>query len=181
MKKKVWLSAAAIALVLCCAVGGTLAWLSAKTDPINNTFTVGDINIQLTESDNLDLKMVPGKTLTKDPAVTVKAGSEACWLFVKVETSSNFGTFMTYDIAGGWTALAGVAGVYYRQVPAAAADAVYPVLKDNQVIVKEEVTKQQLQAVSTDLPTMTFTAYAVQQDSIADAITAWGKVAPTTT
>ena len=88
---------------------------------------------------------------------------------------------MTYDIAGGWTALAGVAGVYYRQVPAADADAVYPVLKDNQVIVKEEVTKQQLQAVSTDLPTMTFTAYAVQQDSIADAITAWGKVAPTTT
>ena len=51
MKKKVWLSAAAIALVLCCAVGGTLAWLSAKTDPINNTFTVGDISIQLAELD----------------------------------------------------------------------------------------------------------------------------------
>ena len=29
--------------------------------------------------------MIPGKTLAKDPMVTVEAGSEACYLFVKVE------------------------------------------------------------------------------------------------
>ena len=176
MRKKVWLCTAAIALVLCCAVGGTLAWLSDKTAPVTNTFTVGDINITLTESDNLDLKMVPGKTITKDPQVTVKAGSEACWLFVKVDKSANFDTFMTYAIADGWTALPGVAGVYYREVPAAAADTAFDVLKNSQVLVKEDVTKQQLQAVTGSLPTMTFTAYAVQKDNIPDATTAWAKV-----
>ena len=155
MKKKVWLSVAAIALVLCCAIGGTLAWLSAKTDPVKNTFTVGDINIDLTETTGETYKMVPGNTLGKDPKVTVKAGSEACWLFVKVDKSANFDTFMTYAIADGWTALSGVDGVYYR-----------------------DVTKQQLQAVTGSLPTMTFTAYAVQQDNIADAATAWAKITP---
>lgn len=178
MRKKVWLSVAAIALVLCCAIGGTLAWLSAKTDSVKNTFTVGDINIDLTETTGKTYKMVPGNTLCKDPKVTVKAGSEACWLFVKVEKSENFDAFMTYAIADGWTALSGVGGVYYRKVSATDADTDFTVLKNNQVIVKEDVTKQQLQGVKYNLPTMTFTAYAVQQDNIADAATAWAKVTP---
>ena len=55
MKKKGWLSVVALVLVLCCAVGGTLAWLTDTTDPVTNTFTVGDIDIDLTESDHLDL------------------------------------------------------------------------------------------------------------------------------
>lgn len=66
----------------------------------------------------------------------------------------------------------------YREVPATDADTDFTVLKNNQVIVKEDVTKQQLQGVKDNLPTMTFTAYAVQQDNIADAATAWAKVTP---
>ena len=179
MKKKMWSSVVAIALVLCCAVGGTLAWLSDKTDPVVNTFTVGDINITLTESDNLNLKMVPGNNITKDPKVTVKSGSEACWLFVKVEKSANFDDFMTYEMADGWTALTEADGVYYREVTASAADTSFDVLKGNQVTVKEDVTKGQLQAVKTaNQPTLTFTAYAVQKDNIADAATAWAKANP---
>ena len=81
MKKKV-LSIVAVVLVLCCAIGGTLAWLTDRTNPVVNTFTVGDINIELKESENLNLKMVPGNTIAKDPKVTVKADSEACYLFV---------------------------------------------------------------------------------------------------
>lgn len=152
--------------------------MSAKTDSVKNTFTVGDINIDLTETTGETYKMVPGNTLGKDPKVTVKAGSEACWLFVKVEESENFDAFMTYAIADGWTALSGVGGVYYREVSATDADTDFTVLKNNQVIVKEDVTKQQLQGVKDNLPTMTFTAYAVQQDNIADAATAWAKVTP---
>ena len=122
MKKKAWLSALAVVLVLCCAVGGTLAWLTQKTDAVVNTFTVGDINITLTETER-EYKMVPGNTIDKDPIVTVQAGSEACWLFMKVEKSATFDTFVTCAMATGWTALAGPEGVYYRQVDAAAAAA----------------------------------------------------------
>ena len=48
------------------AVGGTLAWLTDSTQEVKNTFTTSDIEITLTESENLDLKMVPGFTITKD-------------------------------------------------------------------------------------------------------------------
>lgn len=175
MKKKV-LSIVAVVLVLCCAIGGTLAWLTDRTNPVVNTFTVGDINIELTET-TTNYKMVPGNTITKDPKVTVKANSEACWLFVKVEKSSNFDNFMTYEMADGWTALPGVAGVYYREVAATTTATELSVLKDNSVLVKDSVTKADLNALTqSTFPTLTFTAYAVQKDNVADAATAWGKL-----
>lgn len=181
MKKKIALSIAAIALVICCAVGGTLAWLTDQTGPVTNTFTVGNIDITLAESKNLDLKMVPGNTITKDPKVTVVAGSEACWLFVKVEKSANFDSFLTYTMADGWTQLTGVTGVYYREVAAPTTDQEFAVLANNQVTVKDTVTKADMDNLTSSgatLPTLTFTAYAVQQANIADATTAWAKVAP---
>ena len=122
--------------------------------------------------------MVPGQPIEKDPKVTVKAGSEACWLFVKVVKSGNFDDFMTFEMADGWIALSGYAGVYYRNVDATNADTGFDVLKDNKVMVLETVTKTMLEGAKTNAPTLTFTAYAVQKDGIADAATAWGKVTP---
>lgn len=171
------------ALIVCATVAGTLAWLTDTTDPVVNTFTVGDINITLTESKNLDLKMVPGRTITKDPKVTVKAGSEACWLFVKVVKSGNFDSFMTFEIANGWTELTEGSGVYYRIVGDKSADGAtdepFPVISGNKVTVKNTVTKADLNGLTeATYPTLTFTAYAVQKDGINDATTAWGKVTP---
>lgn len=175
MKKKV-LSIVAVVLVLCCAIGGTLAWLTDKTASVKNTFTVGDINIELTET-TTNYKMVPGNTISKDPKVTVKANSEACWLFVKVEKSANFDSFMTYDMADGWTELPSVTGVYYREVAATTAATDFSVLKGDSVSVKDTVTKADPNALTQNtFPTLTFTAYAVQKDNVADAATAWSKL-----
>lgn len=178
MKKKRISLVMALILVLTCVIGGTLAWLTDKTDPVKNTFTVGDINIDLTETPNQVYKMVPGNTITKDPKVTVESGSEACWLFVKVEKSSNFDTFMTYEIADGWTALSGKDGVYYREVAATTAVTDFNVLKNNQVTVYDTVTKAQLNALTEDTyPTLTFTAYAIQKDNnFTTAEAAWAEV-----
>lgn len=177
MKKKAILAIVSMALVLCCVIGGSLAWLTDKTEEVKNTFTVGDINIDLTESQDLDLKMVPGNTIKKDPTVTVKADSEACWLFVKVIKSDNFDAFMTYEVDEGWTALTGETGVYFRQVAATAEDTSFAVLADDIVTVSSDVTKEQLNALEqAEYPTLTFKAYAVQKANIADATTAWGQV-----
>lgn len=176
MKKNILIPVLALALVLCCVVGGSLAWLVDQTDPVKNTFTVGDINIDLTET-TTDYKMVPGNTIAKDPTVTVEAASEASWLFVKITESANFDDFMTYAVADGWTALAEATGVYYRQVPAATADTTFAVLKDDTVSVKDTVTKEQLSALEADAyPTLTFQAYAVQSDNVATAADAWAKL-----
>ena len=93
MKRKVLLPVIAVALLLCCAVSGTLAWLMDKTDAITNTFTVGNVGITLEES-TTNYKMVPGCEIAKDPTVTVAANSEKCYVFVKVNRSDNFDSFM---------------------------------------------------------------------------------------
>lgn len=191
MKKKSLALVLALAMIVVCVVGGTLAWLTDKTAPVTNTFTYGDINITLAESEDLDLKMIPGYTITKDPTVTVVKDSEKCYLFVKVDKSTNFDSFMTYDMAAGWTQLKDasnndVPGVYYRVVDASTADQEFGVLKDNQVTVRGDVTKGMLNALTeATRPTLTFTAYACQYNNSngtnftpADA---WAKVNPTTT
>ena len=189
MKKKGIVIVLAMLLALCAGIGATLAYIFVGTTPITNTFTYGDINIDLWEhkikADGMTLdtaveirtsqsgfKMIPGSTIAKDPTVTVKADSEACWLFIKIEKGNDFDDFMTYTIAEGWTELS--AGVYYRAVAATVSDTNFPVLKDNQVSVKADVLKTKLnELTNTTLPTLTFTAYAVQQANVADATTAW--------
>ena len=175
----------ALVLAIGCAVGGTLAWLISKTDSVVNTFTYGDINIGLTETPR-DYKITPGVDIKKDPKVTVTAGSEACWLFVKVE-KENWNNKVTYEIADGWTALTGHTGVYYREVGADTAKAgeSYYILKGNTtyangvVTVSDTLTKEDIKGITTN-PTLTFTAYAVQKDGIDTAAAAWAKI-PTTT
>lgn len=186
----------AIVMALCIGIGGTLAYLFVATDPVVNTFSYGDINITLWENDYVlesntldttetvtsesDYKMVPGNTMPKNPTVTVKANSEACYLFVEVAETNGFADFMSYTVASGWTALSGVDGVYYREVAATTDDTDYEVLADNQVTVNTEVTKAQLNALTPEtLPKLTFTAYAVQSANVADAATAWGIANPT--
>lgn len=41
---------ALVLVVAVASVGGTIAWLKVETTPVVNTFTVGDINITLTET-----------------------------------------------------------------------------------------------------------------------------------
>lgn len=194
MKKKFLIPIMILILVIG-VVGGTLAWLTDKTETVTNTFTVGNVDINLAENTGTEYKMVPGTTLDKDPKVTVSADSEACWLFVKVEKTGgtvtvkepnengelvdktkSFDDFITYSMADGWTALDGNEGVYYREVEAATAAQPFYVLKDNQVVIKGTVSKDMMDAVTTQTqPTLAFTAYAVQKEGFATAGAAWAE------
>ena len=194
MKKKITVAVLVLALVLCFAIGGTLAWLKTETTPVLNTFTYGDINIGLSESDDLDLKMIPGNSIKKDPVVTVKKGSEACWLFVEVKESENFDAFMTYAIAEGWTLYNTTTSgsniqtnnttadtyVIYREVAKTTRDELFYVLagkegyQNGYVTVNDTVTKKMFAALTeATRPTLTFTAYAVQSDNVTTVADAW--------
>lgn len=130
----------AVALLFGGAIGGTMAWLTSKSSAVTNTFTVGDIEINLWEhkydpktntlsyedDDKVieikDYKIVPGVNLPKDPTVEVVGGSEACWLFVEITESTNWpDSQITYELNDGWTKLENVSAeedkaVYYREV-----------------------------------------------------------------
>ena len=176
--RRIAMTVALVLVVALVSVGGTIAWLTATTTPVTNTFTVGNIDIALAETTS-NYKMVPGNTIAKDPTVTVKANSEACYLFVKIEESSNLKSYIDYSVAEGWTALTGVNGVYYREVAATTTDTAFSVLTSDQVTVKDTVTKTMMDDITkgtVSAPTLKFTAYACQSANVADAATAWANI-----
>lgn len=197
LRKKLLITIACLSVILCTLVTGTVAWLMDTTDTVTNTFTPSDINITLEESgaqnNQQDFKMIPGTTIAKDPKVTVKAGSEACWLFVKVEekggnvtvegTAYTFADFIDYEMADGWTKLSDVDGVYYRTVDASSKSMEFYILKGKDdyengcVTVSPDVAKAMMNALTAEnYPTLTFTAYAIQKEGMDDAADAWKKI-----
>lgn len=155
--KKIVAMVLAVVLLIGVGVGGTLAWLSATSGTVTNTFTVGDVNIELKEHDLVDgalttdevteentYKIVPGDTQPKDPFVRVEANSEDSWIFVQVQEVNNTVTgnenaskYVTWEIADGWTQLGttenGVS-TYYRTAnyTTVSENVTYYVLKGNE-------------------------------------------------
>lgn len=153
----------AVVLIVGISVGGTLAWLTAQSETVTNTFATSDIKVELKETTGTEYKMVPGNTITKDPQATVLTGSEECWLFVKLVKSTNFDSYLEYTMADGWAPVTGETNVYARKVTTDKIGTAFNVLKDNQVTVKGTVTKADMNALTTaTYPTLTVTAYASQ-------------------
>ena len=189
MKKSIALVMMAVLLVAA-SVMGTLAFLTS-TDAVENTFTVGKVAITLDEAKvnvygEVDAsvanrvkgntyKLIPGHKYTKDPIVHLASDSEACWLFVKVDNgiaAIEADTKIAEQITtNGWTALAGVDGVYYKQVDAnnTAAAIDYPVFETFKLDGEADVSNYENAAVKV-------TAYAIQADGFTSALAAWTEV-----
>lgn len=193
MKKKLT-TVLAIVLVVALSVAGTYAYLTDKTATIKNTFTVGNVNIDLTETWNTDtnndgkadawkMQLIPGTSAKKDPTVTVKANSEKCYLFVKFEEKNSPTTYLTYTStltdANGWTKLEGESNVWYRVVNKANTNTSFVLLQaddnDKMVTVKDSVTNTNMaDAAKAEL---VYTAYACQYEGFEnDAAGAWAEV-----
>ena len=176
----------ALTMVVGCAVDGTVAWLVSESESSVSTFTLGDININLTgESESQPLKIIPGVKIERSLKVTVEPNSEACWLFVKVE-GANWPDFVeangtvrkvSYSVAGegdDWIALNDHPGVYYREVSAENAKTGVEYDVNCNVTVSQMLTKAEVNSIAAGTqPQLSFTAYAVQRDGIGDAATAW--------
>lgn len=203
MKKKILVACLCVALAVLTVAGTTLAYLTSKTNEVKNTFTVGKVNIELWEHQYVpetntlndtkldgsagktgnDYKIIPGVDLPKDPTVVVKAGSEDCWLFVKVDAQNwpaNQKISYTFNTAG-WTKLTGVEGVdnvYYREMADITADQTIELLTGNKVTVSGDLTMDEINAFTEaqKTPTLAFTAYAIQKAGFTTAAAAWAEV-----
>ena len=93
-KTKILLVALCAVLLVAASVAGTLAYLTSQ-ETVVNTFTVGQVDIDLNETkatqDGVPVPgadrvqentyhLLPGMTYTKDPQITVKAGSEESYV-----------------------------------------------------------------------------------------------------
>lgn len=119
--KKVLALALALVLIVGATVAGTVAWLMDKTENVTNTFTVGNINIDLKEHEldsvtNVlesnevisedEYKILPGTSQPKDPFVTIEKDSEDCYVFVQIKEVNNYDPkYIDWAIADGWKLL----------------------------------------------------------------------------
>ena len=97
-KKNIFSIVVALALVAALAVGATLAFFSDE-DEATNTFTMGKVDIDLTESndggetwtdDGLTFEtLVPGETTAKMAKITVAQDSNDCYIAVTVILECN--------------------------------------------------------------------------------------------
>ena len=174
----------AMLLVLCAvllvvaSVMGTLAYLQMQTGAVTNTFTVGRVEITLDEA-KVDeygnpigdervpngtltgnaYKLIPGHTYTKDPTVTVTAGSEDCWIFVKVVNpiaGIESGTTIAMQMAtNGWVCIDNLNHIYaYKSVVSAG---------ESKVVFEEFTISEDFNGTGT-FDDVVVIAYAIQAD-----------------
>lgn len=173
--KKVLMMVLCAALLVGASVAGTLAYLTSQ-DSAENTFTVGKVGITLQEYKvdeqtgkknetvvaNLEnLELVPGRTIEKNPFITVDADSETCWLFVKIENKLGDAVTINGLTDNGWTAVEGHEG-YYRYEYSVGAETVVTVF--NSVTCSTAQTYEQLNGITDK--NIVITAYAVQSEGV---------------
>ena len=110
---------AAIVLLLIAAVGGAIAYFT-DTETATNTFTIGNVNITLsephwstTDSNNNNVpdaaeNISPGVTVAKDPTITNDSATAPAYVYAKVEIpcssdSTPVELFTLNSIGSGWT------------------------------------------------------------------------------
>lgn len=124
MKKKKTILAALV-LLLVVAVGGAIAYFT-DTDTKTNTFTIGNVDISLTEKDwdaladannngihDVAEDMMPGESVTKDPTINNLSTKNPAYVFAKVEVpcttivapATTSEELFTYTTNAGWTEL----------------------------------------------------------------------------
>ena len=168
-----------ILIMVVCAVlvtaGTTVAFLSSVAGPVENVFTIGDIDLTLSETTGSSYKLIPGLVIKKDPLVKVGGGSEDCWLFIKVTKTQNFDDYISCSIDADWTRLGGYDGVYYRSVVKSPGGDQFRVLTDDVITVNDNLTEEKMSAITVD-PKITFKAYAIQSHSIDSPNDAWRQI-----
>lgn len=206
-KKKVLVTLLCAVLLVFASVMGTLAYLKAD-DTAVNTFTVGNVGLKLDETDvdiygvqdgttrvdGNEYKLIPGHTYTKDPMVTVTAGSEESYVRMIVtitdfaDVKAAFGDdFLPQYFVEGWNpAVWETTGVvteanntatyefrYYKTVNTLnGADlALEPLFTS--FTVADGVDNAKIAAL--EEMEIQIQAHAIQADGFADAAAAWAK------
>ena len=185
--KKVIVLLLAIVMLIGCAIGGTVAYLTTKTDAVVNTFVAGNIGtLELDESDTTtqtaDGKniyiIIPGKDITKDPKITYTPATTNdvgnVYIFVEVaggswkydSASSKFvAGDLSWTVASGWQHLKD--NVFYMTTAAPVSDQAF--IANNTISVANTITKDTMANAVTNASGLTFTAYAIQAEGFTGA------------
>ena len=185
MKKKILAACLVVCLLATALIGTTLAYFT-DTKTVTNTFSSGNVTItqdeapvgpdgQATTGNRVttnDYKLYPGKEYDKDPTITVAAGSEDCYLFVRVVNgladleAAGDTTIAKQMENNGWTLVDGETNVYMQS-------GIYSA--EARAVVFETFTIDTAETATTlaDAENVVITAYAIQAEGFLTAQAAW--------
>ena len=192
---KVLVLVLAVLLIVGASVGGTLAWLQAKTENVTNTFTSAELfdtpetdftvwEHQATE--NADgtytlgsekvkantYDILPGVNIPKDPTVDIVDLEENAYLYLKVTGTLPTGMEYAIDDAS-WAVLDADEGLYYYKSMITASDDATTDLQVN-ILKGKQITVASTYSGTADNITLSFEAYMVQATGNgANATEAW--------
>lgn len=189
--RKLFTGVTALAAACALSVTGTLAYLTAKTQDVTNTFVVGGIldedgfvkveenqpihqdngtytlneTVWVTDADYS--AVLPGDTLPKNPTAKVDGLLVDAYIFIEVVDNTES---ISHAIASGWTELTGITGshggkVYTTSKLAPTDSWSKEILADNAVTVDADA--------SGDLGSLVFYGYLCQAATFANAAAAW--------
>ena len=183
-----------LALTLCAvllvvgSVMGTVAYLTS-TATVQNTFTYGNVAITMTETKtdlygkpvanaapvtSNEYKLIPGQTYTKDTTIHVAQGSEACYLFVKLDPRFASESITLKFNSLNWEKLDGVDYVYYYNATVDASATQQDIVVLDSFTVENDAQATDIDDLETQNGNYAkIIAYAVQKANVADVEAAW--------
>ena len=183
-----------VVLLIGWVAGGTIAFLMTKSTPVTNTFVVGTIgSLELKETNGTlnngsqEFLIIPGKNIDKDPKVKFTGNNVDAYVFVKVDANGwtpNGNTYsitsandvngeMSWTVDSAWAAVPGENHVYYKAVAVGEENRVWSIISGDVINVSRYITEASIRDYAKSL---TFTAYAIQQDGFnGDVAEAWNQ------
>ena len=181
-KRKILITA--FALLTLFLIGGTMAYFT-DTETVTNTFTLGNVDITLTEPNFVAANatgLMPGSVVAKNPIIT-NVGASSAYVFLKVtEPCYNTAKVFNYTLNSGWTVVgtagscsgSGVStidtvyaysnGTAMTELPTSGTTAT-AALFDN-VTINGNLDATAVNALSATTIQMVINAYAIQKDNL---------------
>ena len=193
MKKKLTTLVLLLAFAAVAVTGGTLAYFTDKTDAAVNIFTMGNVKIELSEPNwvaSNATNVYPGKTLVKDPTVTI-VGSNDTFVRLKltvaskvldvyktqaIDTYEKIFPVLVKDLQSDWS-LTKVESkndnVIYTVTCAKKLETGNSVKAFKQIYISEQFTNEDVEALTDAKFNITVVAEAIQADGFTDATAAF--------
>ena len=196
-RRKITTIVVALMLVVGTTIGTTVAWLTDSSETVTDTFTYGKVDIELIDLDstttppttwkesshnnvnaglyaNNQFKLMPGASIAFNPGVKVESGSEACYVFIKVDVNQTLRDIVGFTASSAWVRVEDGVYAYATNVGLTALTAGNKT--DNLMIggvitVGADVTANDLENL-TNTAEINVTAYAIQKDYLPNNITA---------
>ena len=93
-----WMLVIALVLSLTVATAGTLAYLTDR-DTVENTFTMGNVDIEVEETYEQDSELLPGVEVTKEAGIKNVHKTSDAWVWMTVSIPATLQDYVTLN----WT------------------------------------------------------------------------------